>query len=105
MSGFLPLQRLRNGGLQPTGALIWLGLGLSLPKRNSLTIDPANLPTDVECRAVAGLDVIVCINGYATKYGVLRHLCGVLLEARPTRLQVIALDYKRIAFLKLGGCS
>jgi hypothetical protein len=105
MSVFLPLQRLRDGGLQPTGALIWLGLGLSLPKRNTLTIDPINLPSDKECRAVAGLDVIICFNGYATKYRALRLLCGALLEARPTRLQVIDFDYKRIAFLKHGGCS
>lgn len=105
MSVFHPLRRLRERGLQPRNALIWLGLGISLSKRNSLMINPASLPSSTECKAVAGLDVIVCFNGHVTKYGTLRSLCGALIAARPTRLHVIDFDYKRVAFLKLGGHS
>lgn len=102
MSVLFSLQRLRESGRQPKGALIWLGFGFSLLKHNSLNIDPFDLPTVTECRAVSGLDVVMCIKGYTVKYRALRHLCCSLLEARPNRLQVIDFDYKKIAFLKIG---
>lgn len=102
MSVLFSLQRLRESGRQPKGALIWLGFGFSLRKQNSLHIDPADLPSVVECRSVSGLDVILCIRGYTVKYGALRHFCCSLLEARPNRLQVMDFDYKKIAFLKIG---
>lgn len=105
MGAFIPLQRLRDQGLQPTGGLIWLGLGLRPPKRNALAIDPDNLPNDIECRAVTGLDVLLCVNGNFTKYGVLHRLCGNLIAAHANRLQLIDLDHRRIAYLKLGGRS
>lgn len=104
-SSLAPLIELRSNGFMPKDSLIWLGLGFRPPKRNALALDPERLPTDEECRAVAGLDVLVCINGYLTKYGILRRLCGSLLQARPRRLQVHDLDYGRFAFLKLGGCE
>lgn len=102
-SSLAPLIALRSNGVMPKSGLIWLGLGCRPPKRNALEIDPESLPNDEECKAVAGLDVVLIVNGYLTKYSPLRRLCGSLLAARPRRLQVIDLDYKRIAFLKLGG--
>ncbi|WP_136415543.1 hypothetical protein [Herbaspirillum sp. ST 5-3] len=104
ISSLSPLIELRSNGVMPKSGLIWIGLGCCPPKRNALTIDPERLPTDEECKSVAGLDVVLMVNGYLSKYSPLRKLCGSLLAARPRRLQVIDLDYKRIAFLKNGGC-
>jgi hypothetical protein len=49
------------------------------------------------------LDVVVLYHGHTTRYGALRNLCDGLYQAQPRRLQVIDLDAKRIAFLKLMG--
>jgi len=97
------LQVLNELELQPSRGIIWLGIEVSIPKRNALVINSSRLPTDQECKAVAGLDVIVSYHGYATKYGTLKRLCESLYLARPRRLQVIDLDTKKIAFLRLGG--
>lgn len=104
ISSLSPLIELRSNGVMPKSGLIWLGLGCRPPRRNALVIDPERLPTDDECKSVAGLDVVLIVNGYLSKYSTLRKLCGSLLAARPRRLQVIDLDYKRIAFLKFGSC-
>jgi hypothetical protein len=101
--GLGPLITLRNAGVMPKAGLIWLGIGFQPPKRNALALDPNGLPTDDECGAVAGLDVVLIMRGYLTRYAPLRRLSGSLLAARPRRLQVIDLDYKRIAFLKMEG--
>lgn len=102
-SAFRPLLDLIEQGMQPAGRMVWLGLGEKPAKRNALLIDVDNLPSDSDCKAVAGLDVVLSFHGYSTKYGTLRRLCGSLYQGRPRRLQVIDLDYKRMAFLKLGG--
>lgn len=101
-SGLAPLVTLRSNGAMPKAGLIWLGLGCRPPKRNALALDPQQLPTDEECKSVAGLDVIVCFYGHMIKYMSLHRLCGSLYAARPHRLQVFDWDYGRIAFLKLG---
>jgi hypothetical protein len=72
-------------------------------KRNAIEIDPANLPNDVDCTALAGLDVIVSYFGHLTRYSTLKRLCESIYQARPRRLQVIDHDYRKIAFLKIGG--
>jgi hypothetical protein len=97
------LLTLRESGMQPVAGIVWIGLSLTPPKHNALLIDPENMPTDADCLAVAGLSVVLSFYGYVTKYGTLRRLCGSLLQARPRRLQLIDLDRKRVAFLKLGG--
>ncbi|MES2048139.1 MAG: hypothetical protein V4447_07050 [Pseudomonadota bacterium] len=97
------LEELAERGAQPVGRAVWLGLGYRPPKQCSISISPNNLPSDDECCAVAGLDIFVCFHGYATRYGVLHSLCGALYQARPRRLLIIDLDYKRTAFLKLGA--
>ncbi|KIF81276.1 hypothetical protein [Noviherbaspirillum autotrophicum] len=102
-SGLEPLVRLRKKNLMPKAGLIWIGLGFLPSKKNALAIDPARLPTDDDCKSVAGLDVILVVNGYATNYYPLRRLCSGLMAARPRRFQLVDLDYKRVAFLKLGG--
>jgi hypothetical protein len=102
MSALKPLQDLAARGMQPTGRIVWLGLGMKPPKRNAIAIDPIDLPTDDECKAVAGLDVVVLFNGFLTKYGTLQRLCGSLYQARPRRLQLVDMDFKRIAFLRVA---
>jgi hypothetical protein len=97
------LQDLVDQGLQPSYRTIWLGLGFLPPKQNTIEILPDCLPTDVQCRAVCGLDVILLIKGFETRYGTLIRLCGALYQARPRRLQVHDLDYQKAAYLKLGG--
>jgi hypothetical protein len=97
------LQELKDLGLQPIGGIVWLGIGVTPPKRSAVFIDSDRLPTDQECKAVAGLDVILSYYGYITKYGTLKRLCESLYQARPRRLQVVDLDTKKIAFLRLGG--
>jgi hypothetical protein len=96
-----PLFDLIAAGLQPIRREVWLGLGFCPPKRCAIAIDPLALPGDQDCRAVAGLDVLLCYHGHSTRYGVLRDLCAALLQAGPRRLLVIDLDYGRLAFLKL----
>ncbi len=96
-----PLFDLIADGLQPLRREVWLGLGFCPPKRCAIAIDPLALPGSQECRAVAGLDVLLCYHGHSTRYGVLRDLCACLQQAGPRRLLVIDLDYGRLAFLKL----
>ena len=103
MNPLKPLQALAEKNLQPAGQIVWLGLGTTPPKRNALFIDISRLPTDDECSGVAGLDVVLSYHGYATKYGTLARLCGSLYQARPRRLQIIDLDSKKMAFLKIVG--
>ena len=103
MSALAPLQDLAARGMQPAGRLVWLGLGTMPPKRNAIMIDPEHLPDDGECQAVAGLDVIVLFHGFLAKYGALRRLAGSLYQARPRRLQLIDLDFNRVAYLKVVG--
>lgn len=103
MSPLQPLANLVAQGMQPVRREVWLGLGFRPPKRCAIGIDPDSLPKDADCHAVAGLDVIVCYRGNATRYGALRGLCKALYQAGPRRLQVIDLDAKHVAFLKLGG--
>lgn len=101
-----PLQMLEDlieQGLQPAHRMFWLGFGFLPQKQNAIAIDPDNLPTDDQCHAVTGLDVLVLIKGYETNYRPLRQLCGSLYRARPRRLQVHDLDYGKAAYLKLGG--
>jgi hypothetical protein len=97
------LASLAAAGMQPVRREVWLGLGFLPPKRCAIAIDPLCLPTGSDCRAVAGLDVMLCYHGHSTRYGVLRDLCGSLYRALPRRLLVIDLDYGRLAFLKLGA--
>jgi hypothetical protein len=97
------LQDLVDNDQQPAGRTIWLGLGIKPPKQNAIELDPSNLPTDDDCKAVAGLDVILSFYGYATKYGTLARLCGSLYQARPRRLILVDADHGKYAFLKLGG--
>jgi hypothetical protein len=97
------LQDLFDQGSQPSCRTMWLGLDFLPEKQNAIEILPACLPTDVQCRAVCGLDVILLIKGFETRYGILIRLCGSLYQARPRRLQVHDLDYQKTAYLKLGG--
>ena len=95
------LEALAQSGLQPLGRQVWLGLGFRPPKRCAIQIDPSNVPSVANCKAVVGLDVIVTYHGQETRYGPLRALCGALVAAPPRRLQVIDLDARKIAYLKL----
>jgi hypothetical protein len=103
MTTLAELARIRSVyGLAPAGGVLWLGIG-SLPhKRNAISIDPENLPTVMECRAVAGLDVVLLFPGTSTRYGALRTLSDRLYQARPRRLLLVDSDHKRTAFLKLA---
>jgi hypothetical protein len=97
------LQDLADQGLQPHLRMIWLGLGFLPDKQNAIEIHPDHLPTDLQCAAVCGLDVLVVIKGYETRYGTLVRLCHLLYQAGPRCLQVHDLDYKKAAYLKHGG--
>lgn len=98
------LENLAVRGMQPVGGLVWIGLDLVLPKRNTLSIDASRLPTDRECAvAVPGLDLVLCFHGNAIGFRTLWRLCGSLYQAHPRRLQIIDFDYSKVAFLKLGG--
>ena len=101
MNPLLPLERLVAQQLQPIRREVWLGLGFLPPKRCAIAIDPANLPKEADCKAVAGLDVIVIYRGSVTGYGTIRRLSDALYKGGPRRLQLIDIDAKRIAFLKL----
>ena len=105
MSALQPLKDMAKRGMQPSQRIVWLRLGITPPKRNAIKIDPDNLPSDSDCAAVAGLDVILCLNGYVTRYGTVKRLCESLMLGRPRRLQLIDHDYKKIAYLKLGGVA
>lgn len=96
-----PLFDLIAADMQPIRREVWLGLGFCPPKRCAIAIDPHALPGKQDCRAVTGLDVLLCYHGDSTRYGVLRDLCASLLLAGPRRLLVIDLDHGRLAFLKL----
>lgn len=97
------LARIRNElGLAPADGILWLGVGMLPPKRNAIQVDPANLPTALDCHAVAGLDVVLVFPGYQTRYGALSTLCDRLYKARPRRLLLVDIDYNRTAFLKLA---
>ncbi len=102
MNPLLPLANLAKNGLQPMLRQVWIGLGFRPAKSCGLAVSPDRLPTMCECRSVVGLDVIVTYHGNTTRYSILRSLCHHLHSANPRRLQVIDLDRKRIAFLKLG---
>ncbi|MYN10295.1 hypothetical protein [Pseudoduganella aquatica] len=103
MTTLAELARIRAvHGLAPVGGVLWLGIGMLPPKRNAIEIDPANLPTVLECRAVAGLDVVLLFPGTSTRYGVLRTLSDRLYQARPRRLLLVDSDHSRTAFLKLA---
>lgn len=102
MNPLQQLETLAENGMQPVGRLIWLGIGFLPPKRCAIAIDPNNIPSKANCWAVVGLDVIVTYHGNATRYGALQALCSALVSGAPRRLQVIDLDAKRIAYLKLG---
>lgn len=103
MNPLQALQDLADQGKQPFDRMIWIGLGILPPKQNAILIDPACLPTDAQCRALAGLDVLVLIKGHQARWSTLRTLCNALYQAQPRRLQVHDLDYARVAFLKLGN--
>lgn len=104
MSTLLELKRIReNLGLAPIGSLVYLGIGFTPPKRNAIRIYPERLPTDRECHAITGLDVVLVFHGYDVRYSTIRTLADALYRSCPRRLQLIDLDFKRIAFLKLAG--
>jgi hypothetical protein len=103
MTTLADLARIRAElGLAPTGGVLWLGVGMLPPKRNAIEIDPDHLPTPADCRAVAGLDVVLLFPGTLTRYGLLRTLSDRLYRARPRRLLLVDSDHKRTAFLKLA---
>ncbi|MFM9438349.1 hypothetical protein ACFDR9_005454 [Janthinobacterium sp. CG_23.3] len=103
MSTLAELSRIRTElGLAPVGGVLWLGVGFLPPKKNAIEIYPANLPTALDCRAVAGLDVVLLFPGDLIRYGALRTLSDRLYQARPRRLLLVDSDHKRTAFLKLA---
>lgn len=97
------LKEVLHLGRMPRGRIIWLGLGITPPKTNSIKIEIDNLPSQEECMSMVGLDVILTYCGNLTSYRTLRTLCNALLNARPRRLQAVDVDIKKVAFLKLGG--
>jgi hypothetical protein len=104
MSTLIELARIREDlGLAPVGSLLYLGIGFTPPKQNAIRIDPDSLPTLRECHAVAGLDVVMVFRGHDVRYSTIRSLTDTLFRSCPRRLQLVDLDYKRIAFLKLAG--
>ena len=89
-------------GLAPMDNTIWLGIGFRPPKTNAIDIDPGILPTPGECRAVAGLDVVLIFPSNLIRYGLLRTLAFRLYESRPRRLMLVDSDHRRTAFLKVA---
>jgi hypothetical protein len=100
-----PLQDLTDQGHQPARREFWLFLGMAPNRSYGLRIDPASLPTDHDCRSLTGLDIVLVFNGYLTKYGTLRRLCGSILAARPNLFWIFDRDLMKIAHLKIGGHS
>jgi len=92
-----------DNGLQPEGRIVWGGIDIDPQKINGFRINSSQLPTERECMVFAGLDVVLLFHGYNVRYGVIRHLCESITLMRPRRLQLVDLDYKRIAFLKMVG--
>lgn len=90
-------------GFQPAGAEFWLFLDLEPYRTNGLAIASDRLPTERDCRAVAGLDIVVVFKGNQMTYRTLLRLCESLLAARPRRLLAFDLDYKKMAYLKHGA--
>ena len=104
MSTLAELWRIREElGLAPENGMIYLGLGFRPPKQNAIALDPDHLPTQRECYAVAGLDVVLIYRGNQTRYGSIRALSGMLEKSLPRRLLLVDLDENRIAFLKMAG--
>lgn len=96
------LQDLIDQGLQPARREFWLFLD-AVPNRSyGLPINAENLPTDGECLALAGLDVVLYFHGYLTDYRTLRRLCGSILAARPNLFWIFDRDFKKSADLKIG---
>lgn len=102
VSALQPLRELADRGMQPRFGEIWLGVDFKPLRRNALAIESGKMPTDAECAALTGLDVILTFHGFATRYGTLRRLCGSIYQARPRRLMLIDLDVKKTAFLKMA---
>ena len=87
----------------PANGIIWIGLGFVPPRQNAIGVGLGRLPTASECVGVVGLDVVLIFNGYIVKYGAVRDMSSALHRACPRRLQLIDLDFHRVAFLKLVG--
>jgi hypothetical protein len=103
MSVLAELARIRTElGLAPANGTIWLGVGFRPPKRNAIEIDLVNLPSLADCRAVAGLDVVLLFPGDLVRYGQLRALSDRLYQSRPRRLLLVDSDHNRTAFLKIA---
>lgn len=102
VSALQPLRDLAERGMQPRFGEIWLGVDFKPLRRNAIAIESGAMPTDADCAALAGLDVILTFHGFATRYGVLRRLSGSIYQARPRRLLLIDLDVKKTAFLKMA---
>lgn len=103
MSSLADLQELRAAGLMPADRIIWIGLGFVPPKQNAIGVGFDQMPTAAQCLGVVGLDVILIYKGHVTKYGAVRNLSNAIYQAKPRRLQLIDLDFHRVAFLKLVG--
>lgn len=97
------LGQLIRSGFMPKDRTIFFGVDHRPPRRNAIEIASAHLPSDADCRAVAGLSVILNYRGYSTSYRTLKRLCGSLYAARPERLMLVDIDIMKIAFLVLGG--
>lgn len=103
MKTLCKLNEIMNLGRMPRGRIIWLGLGITPPKTNSIKIEIDKLPSREECTSITGLDVILTYHGNFTRYGILFNLCSSLLSSNPRRLQIVDIDIKKVAYLKLGG--
>ena len=99
---FAALTNTRRCGLMPPDRTVWIGFGCRL-KRKSLYVDPTALPSEVSCKGVAGLDVVLGFDGLLVKFWPLYQFCQSLLAANPRRLLLIDLYFRRTAHLKLGG--
>ncbi len=95
-----PLQNLIDLGLQPARREFCMFLDMAPNRSYGLRINTAHLPTDDDCLALAGLDIVLHFHGYVTKYGPLRRLCGSILAARPNLFWILDRDFKKIAHLK-----
>lgn len=93
----------REEGLMPAGRIVYLGLGFLPPKVNAIAIDPHRMPAKDDLAGIAGLDVILTYYGNKAKYGEIRTLCDRITECRPRRLQLMDIDNKRVAYLKVAN--